>query len=742
MKKLILPLLLLGSISFAQITNSGTIYSEQITSNTAIPQITMPLFDVNTLMAEDEINDQLITKPFRFGKEFDVNLSPLENGKWTTLTNGDRIWQLKVKSKNAKTIHFLFKNYKLSPNAKLYFYNEKREFLGNYTAADNMKHQEVISWPIDGSEIVVEFYEPQTEIGQSTFQISKVIHGYRSVQNIKDLTKGLNTSGHCNVDVNCAAGDDWEIQKKAVAMILSGTTEWCTGTLVNNTANDGTPYFLTANHCYSSATPAWTFRFNWISEQPDCGTTAPSGDGPRIYSLSGAEIMSRNAATDFMLLRLNNEIPRDWDLSFVGWDRSDVAPTNVTGLHHPDGDIMKIAQFYGTTLANQRSGMQGWEIPAWDLGVTEGGSSGSALFNSEGYLVGQLYGGLAACSGTGNNGRYDIYGRFDLSWNGGGTSATRLKDWLDPNNLNPDRIEPFRLSPLQNDAKINRIDIDNTCSSTVAPVVVISNSGTDPLSNLSLKYKYNDDAETILPINETLEPNESRSYTLPAIELPSGTNNLYVEVIYDNDQNPGNNIKNTPIEILEGLDTPKVILTLTTDGYAYENAWTLKNSSNQIVYQSTSLEDDTTYTIEFDNLANDCYTFEITDSYGDGICCSYGNGSYALTLPDGTILKEGAQFGSSESTSFKIETTLSTNDLIAKEIAIYPNPTYDIVTISVPNKEGNYIFEVYSTIGQLLKVGKGNGDEKLNMKTYGKGAYVIKIKTEKGKTISKKIIVK
>ena len=118
MKKLILPLLLLGSISFAQITNSGTIYSEQITSNTAIPQITMPLFDVNTLMAEDEINDQLITKPFRFGKEFDVNLSPLENGKWTTLTNGDRIWQLKVKSKNAKTIHFLFKNYKLSPNAK------------------------------------------------------------------------------------------------------------------------------------------------------------------------------------------------------------------------------------------------------------------------------------------------------------------------------------------------------------------------------------------------------------------------------------------------------------------------------------------------------------------------------------------------------------------------------------------------------------------------------------------------
>ena len=702
----------------------------------------MPSFDLNALIAEDQINDQQVTKPFRFGKEFDVNFSPLEDGKWSTLSNGDRIWQLKVVSRDAETIHFLFKNYNLSPNAKLYFYNEKREFLGNYTAADNMKHQEVISWPVDGSEVVVEFYEPQAEIGQSTFQISKVIHGYRSVKNIKDLTKGLNTSGHCNIDADCAAGDDWELQKKAVALILSGTTEWCTGTLVNNTANDGTPYFLTANHCYSSATPAWTFRFNWISEQPDCGTTVPSGDGPRTYVLNGATIMSRSAATDFMLLRLNNEIPREWNLSFVGWDRSTTPPTNVTGLHHPDGDIMKIAQYYGTTIAAQRSGVQSWEIPAWDLGVTEGGSSGSALFNSEGYLVGQLYGGLAACSGTGNNGRYDFYGRFDVSWEGGGSNTNRLKDWLDPNNLNPNRLEPLRLSLLQNDAGIKRVDVGNSCSSSVSPVVIVNNNGTEPLSNFSIKYRYNNDTETVLPITDVLAANESRNYTLPEVVLPTGTNNLYVEIVYTNDQNTGNNIKNVPIEILEGLDTQKVILNLRTDNYAYENAWTLKNSANQIIYQASNLSDATTYRIELDNLENDCYKFEITDSYGDGICCSYGNGSYSLTLPDGTVLKEGGQFGDSESTIFKIEKTLNTTDISAKEIAIYPNPTNDIVTLSVPNKDGNFTFEVYSTIGQLLKVGKGKGDEKLNMKTFGKGTYVIKIKTEKGKTISKKIIVK
>ena len=67
-------------------------------------------------------------------------------------------------------------------------------------------------------------------------------------------------------------------------------------------------------------------------------------------------------------------------------------------------------------------------ITDWDLGTTEPGSSGSPLFSPEQRIVGQLHGGGAAC---GNN-LSDWYGRLAVSWNAGGTAATRLRDWLDP----------------------------------------------------------------------------------------------------------------------------------------------------------------------------------------------------------------------------------------------------------------------------------------------------------------------
>ncbi len=55
-----------------------------------------------------------------------------------------------------------------------------------------------------------------------------------------------------------------DINKKAVALIVVNNSYWCSGSLVNNTSNDGTPYFLTANHCYSNPSQ-WAFMFNWIS---------------------------------------------------------------------------------------------------------------------------------------------------------------------------------------------------------------------------------------------------------------------------------------------------------------------------------------------------------------------------------------------------------------------------------------------------------------------------------------------
>lgn len=95
-----------------------------------------------------------------------------------------------------------------------------------------------------------------------------------------------------------------------------------------------------------------------------------------------------------------------------------------------------------------------------------------------------------------------------------------------------------------------------------------------------------------------------------------------------------------------------VTITLTFDNYPEETSWTLTNASGATVASGGtygSQADGSTLVIE-ECLADGCYNFTINDSYGDGICCSYGNGSYNVSS-GGNTLASGASFGSSETTN-------------------------------------------------------------------------------------------
>ncbi|MBT8385393.1 MAG: T9SS type A sorting domain-containing protein, partial [Bacteroidia bacterium] len=232
------------------------------------------------------------------------------------------------------------------------------------------------------------------------------------------------------------------------ALLFLGNGFICSGALVNNTAQDKTPYFLTADHCFTDndgndSDPAlYSMRFNWISPIPICAATTPSTSSVFNTTTGGATFRARNAESDVLLVELNNDISPAWDVTYAGWDRTDTDPTFEVGIHHPSGDIMKICRDdTGATKANTGSAKV-WLIAGegagtlldggWELGVTEGGSSGSPLFDQNGRIIGQLFGGTAACNNTFDNNAYDLYGRFAISWDTGTTPATRLKDWLDP----------------------------------------------------------------------------------------------------------------------------------------------------------------------------------------------------------------------------------------------------------------------------------------------------------------------
>ena len=448
----------ISALGNAQLSNDVTPMSWGIENLDGLAPIIMPSFDLETLQKEDLANRGRMDIPYRFGYEFIVDYNLMNSGDWETLENGDRIWRIRFYSPGAKTMNFLFSYFYMPQGAHLILYsNDRKDVLGAYDAKQNNPERVLGTWLVTGEDIWLEYYEPKAHKNQGRLEVYKLVHGYRSTSDIlqsSQETKALNSSGNCHYDVNCTMGAidaTKNINKKAVGMVLIGGG-LCSGALVNNTSNDGTPYFLTANHCYEdeNGTPhvnpsQWSFRFNWISNTPSCASTAASLDNADYYTVSGAELKAHRTGSDFCLVAITGPMDADWELVYAGWDRSTTAPLNAYGIHHPDGDIMKVSVEEDSPSATAitfgaQDAIEVWHIANWEKGVTEGGSSGSPLFDNNGRIRGQLFGGLSACTATGNgitgNGQYDIYGRFDISWSAGATSSERLSDWLDPAGTN------------------------------------------------------------------------------------------------------------------------------------------------------------------------------------------------------------------------------------------------------------------------------------------------------------------
>jgi hypothetical protein len=253
-------------------------------------------------------------------------------------------------------------------------------------------------------------------------------------------------AGACNVDVMCKPG--YEAQMRAVArmvFVVDGGGYTCTGSLLNNTLQDQTPYFLSANHCISTQTVASTLETYWNYRSASCGSSQQ--DSTYQIVRGGAQLLYASSNTDTSFLKLNGAVPGN--AAFVGWDATtpSAVGTSVFGIHHPSGDWQKFSQgavnqFFTCTApyVDPVTGKTVFRCPSGSTttpgnhtyysvifteGTTEGGSSGSPLFTSNGRKVmGQLYGGTASCSDlTG----FNVYGRFDLAYAAGG-----LAKWLSP----------------------------------------------------------------------------------------------------------------------------------------------------------------------------------------------------------------------------------------------------------------------------------------------------------------------
>jgi hypothetical protein len=422
-----------GLAAFAQVTNEGSPKSWELSNLKSTSPVVMSGFDLDAMIAEDALTDHK-GQAYRFGKELSVELGIANAGTWEELDNGDGIWRINILSEGAKSINFIFDEFKMPEGGSVYLYSEDRENLvGAYTNVMNLDEETLGTWWVTGDNVWVEYYEPKAVRGQGKLNIGTVVHGYRSVTDSDIFEKGLNDSGACNLDVDCTIGSDFdpikEMLKHSVGLIIGGGS-LCSGTLLNNTSLDKTPYFLFANHCgFSAATSA--VRFNWISPNPVCAQNTNSSNAS-FNSTSGATLLSTNSQSDYRLFRLEGGIDPSWDMEWAGWDATDEVPDYTIGIHHPAGDIMKVCRNDTGNSKRTSGGQIFWQIDpgsggGWEFGVTEGGSSGSGLFNESGQLIGTLCCGSAACSGTSDNGALDLYGRFAISYVDNG-----LDQWLDP----------------------------------------------------------------------------------------------------------------------------------------------------------------------------------------------------------------------------------------------------------------------------------------------------------------------
>lgn len=373
--------------------------------------------------------------------------SELGDKSWTInqLENGANLYRLAIESKGALALGLYFEDVYIPKGAKMFVYDpDLEEFYGAYTSENNKASGFFNPELIKGDQIVLEYYEPQAVRGEGHMKLMQVLHAYRPP--FVETEKDFGDSGDCEVNVNCSEGWGKSNQRDAVLRLLikngnSGT--WCTGSLINNTSMDKTPYVLTADHCgkYSSESDMlqWRFYFNYQSsdcENPEAQPTLRTLIGcEKIAASSNADILG----SDFFLVKINNDIPESYHSFFIGWNRDGLGSNNGYTIHHPQGDIKKIS-IYNEALksATYQNGITGahWEVSwvetAHGHGVTEGGSSGSPIFDNNGYIIGTLTGGQASCSALTSP---DYYGKFSIHWEGNGTAADeQLAPWLDPEN--------------------------------------------------------------------------------------------------------------------------------------------------------------------------------------------------------------------------------------------------------------------------------------------------------------------
>ena len=649
---------------------------------------------------------------YRVGIARTVNISPQNAGIWSTLPNGDRQWKLRMHAEGAEALSFLFQTFKLYGGTTLEIKNNKGELLHSVlTQKDVEDHFMYNAALCSGDEMVLVLTEP-LHVTPSELFMDRIMYNYRSTQTSSD--EKIKESEACEVNVNCTpVGDNWQDEKRGVARIYvveGNQAGWCTGSLVNNLANDCKPLFLTALHCGVNCSAAdfnqWKFYFRY--ESPNCQNPNTAGTLDDYFingcvKLSDSGDGGGSTGSDFLLVQLGTVANQastittlksaNFNAYWNGWDANNTATTGGTGIHHPAGDIKKISTFSGNTVSSSWGSTPNthwrliWTANANGHGVTEGGSSGSPIFNnSSGRIVGTLTGGGSYCNATNQP---DFYGKVSYHWiSNGTTNNRRLKPFLDPANTGA-LTQNGSANPCSAGGTLCIPSISNACDEYIGGVELNTINNTSSCT----AGGYIDYGN----ISTTLAKGTAYSVTI----TPGITGQA----------NPG---AYTDDEIAIWID--------------YNNDMDFTDAGEQVGYVLVATG--------WSNVFN----FTVPMSAATGAVNMRVRISYS---PDGAIDPCAVStYGESEDYTVIITGPAGVNELDANLVSIYPNPTENKLSIALGElaKETQQI-DVLDITGKLVRqLGQPNSSiAELELNGLAQGIYHVVISTQQG-TITKQVI--
>jgi PKD repeat protein len=445
---LILIAFLFSFTASAQITKPGPPPSygfEDLKGHESILQIEKP--DLTQILIEDAENEEMgFPSPPRMGLSFPIDINIEKDGEWTPLPGGGEIWRLSISIPDALALGVNFDQLYIPEGGELYFYNEDGTMIsGAFTHESNTPLGVFSSDFIEGDHLTMEYFRPDGNSSVPLLNIVEVVYAYRDIWFNFNKEPERGGSWPCMINVACEEGEGWEDQIKGVTKLsikIGFYYYWCSGSLINTTDSDRSPYVLTAAHCGEGASSNdllyWKFYFN--NEASFCG----GNYGPTNEFLTGCTLKAHDpsyadAGSDFYLVLLNQSVPAGYEVFYNGWNRTNTpAPDSGVSIHHPSGDIKKISTYFQMISSSWWNGLPShwrvqWATTVNGANTVQGGSSGSPVFDEDGYIMGDLTGGYQ--SNSCSNPSPAWYGKIHYSWDqNGSSSANRLKDWLDPGN--------------------------------------------------------------------------------------------------------------------------------------------------------------------------------------------------------------------------------------------------------------------------------------------------------------------